>query len=162
MADFDASTYGERIANRGRLTHRPRRRGEPPSGIKKTIPQPPCGYTLRRPRRPLFVNGHGIARLQGDKKMKKKSARDISEKAAIDISEMMTVHEVSEYLHCHPSTIYRLLTTGRLPAWHLGRVWRFRRSDIDQLISRQSINDWVWLISSKANRQRRLGDSHGG
>ena len=45
---------------------------------------------------------------------------------------VLTVKELSNYLNVHPSTIYRLLKQGQLPAFRIGSDWRFNREDIDQ------------------------------
>jgi excisionase family DNA binding protein len=44
--------------------------------------------------------------------------------------EMLTVTETAVYLRVHPSTIYRLLKREALPAFKVGRDWRFDRSRI--------------------------------
>jgi excisionase family DNA binding protein len=46
--------------------------------------------------------------------------------------EVMTVGEVSAYLHVHPSTIYRLLKRHEIPAFHIGSDWRFNVGAIDR------------------------------
>jgi excisionase family DNA binding protein len=43
----------------------------------------------------------------------------------------MNVKELSDYLRVHPSTIYRLLKAGQLPAFRIGSDWRFILEDID-------------------------------
>lgn len=45
--------------------------------------------------------------------------------------KVMTVVEVSQYLHVHPSTIYRLLRKKEIPAFRVGSDWRFNRESID-------------------------------
>jgi excisionase family DNA binding protein len=50
----------------------------------------------------------------------------------------MTLPQVAEYLHCHPTTIYRLLQRRQIPAFHLGGDWRFRRTDVREWIAQQS------------------------
>jgi excisionase family DNA binding protein len=45
--------------------------------------------------------------------------------------KVMTVAEVAEYLHVHPSTIYRLLRKKEIPAFRVGSDWRFNRESID-------------------------------
>ena len=45
--------------------------------------------------------------------------------------KVMTVREVSAYLHVHPSTIYRLLKRHQIPAFHVGSDWRFNIETID-------------------------------
>lgn len=52
-------------------------------------------------------------------------------------SKIMTVKEVSDYLHVHPSTIYRLLKRGELPAFRVGSDWRFNTESIDEWRERQ-------------------------
>jgi excisionase family DNA binding protein len=46
--------------------------------------------------------------------------------------KIMTVSEVSAYLHVHPSTIYRLLRRHEIPAFHIGSDWRFNIEGIDR------------------------------
>jgi excisionase family DNA binding protein len=48
-----------------------------------------------------------------------------------DDDKVMTVTEVAEYLHVHPSTIYRLLRKREIPAFRVGSDWRFNRESID-------------------------------
>ena len=45
---------------------------------------------------------------------------------------MLTVEEVADYLHVHPSTIYRLLKRKELPAFKVGSDWRFNVEQIDR------------------------------
>ncbi len=47
-------------------------------------------------------------------------------------SKVMTVKELSGYLKVHPSTIYRQLRRGRLPAFKVGSDWRFNVESIDR------------------------------
>jgi excisionase family DNA binding protein len=51
----------------------------------------------------------------------------------------MTIPGVADYLHCHYSTIYRLLSKRAIPAFRFGRDWRSRRSDIDKWIENKSV-----------------------
>ena len=55
--------------------------------------------------------------------MKRKDAAEAE--AHMVPSKVMTVHEVSAYLHLHPTTIYRMLKRREIPAFRLGRDWRF-------------------------------------
>jgi excisionase family DNA binding protein len=43
----------------------------------------------------------------------------------------LTTEEVLGYLRINLRTIYRLIRTGKLPAFRVGRHWRFRKEDID-------------------------------
>ena len=49
-----------------------------------------------------------------------------------DVPSILTVRELSEYLKVHPSTIYRLLKTGQLPAFRVGSDWRFNVEEIER------------------------------
>jgi len=42
----------------------------------------------------------------------------------------MTMNDVAAYLQVPRITIYRLVAKGQLPAFKIGRVWRFHRSDV--------------------------------
>lgn len=53
-------------------------------------------------------------------------------------SELMTLAETCEYLKITPRTLYRYLQTRRLPAFKLGKEWRFVRSDLEQWIRDQT------------------------
>jgi excisionase family DNA binding protein len=50
----------------------------------------------------------------------------------IEDSKVMTVKELSGYLKVHPSTVYRQLKRGRLPAFKVGSDWRFNIESIDE------------------------------
>ena len=52
--------------------------------------------------------------------------------STIEMTPIMTVEDVAEYLQVHPSTIYRLLKRKRIPAFKLGSDWRFNRESIDR------------------------------
>jgi excisionase family DNA binding protein len=49
----------------------------------------------------------------------------------LESSRVMTVKELSDYLKVHPSTVYRQLKRGGLPAFKVGSDWRFNIESID-------------------------------
>jgi excisionase family DNA binding protein len=49
-------------------------------------------------------------------------------------SELMTVAETCRYLKITPRTLYRYLRSRQIPAFKLGKEWRFVRSDLEQWI----------------------------
>ena len=49
-----------------------------------------------------------------------------------DIAPVLTVRGLSNYLKVSPSTIYRLIKTGQLPAFRVGSDWRFNVEEIDR------------------------------
>jgi excisionase family DNA binding protein len=48
---------------------------------------------------------------------------------------LMTTQEVANYLHCSVSTVRRSLMSGQIPHYRLGKIVRFRRSDIDHWLA---------------------------
>ena len=48
---------------------------------------------------------------------------------------VLTVNELSDYLKVHPSTIYRLLKAGQLPAFRIGSDWRFNVEEIERWLA---------------------------
>jgi excisionase family DNA binding protein len=46
---------------------------------------------------------------------------------------VFTVQDLAPYLKVHPSTVYRLLKAGKLPAFRVGSAWRFNLEEIDSL-----------------------------
>jgi excisionase family DNA binding protein len=49
-----------------------------------------------------------------------------------DNRPVLTARDLSNYLRVHPSTVYRLLKSGQLPAFRVGSDWRFNREQIDR------------------------------
>ncbi|HHK0271239.1 TPA: helix-turn-helix domain-containing protein [Pseudomonas aeruginosa] len=50
-------------------------------------------------------------------------------------SEILTLEEVAAYLKAGKRTVYRLAQRGEIPAFKLGGMWRFRRSELDRWIA---------------------------
>lgn len=49
----------------------------------------------------------------------------------------MTLDEVAQYLHVHPSTVYRLLKNEHLPAFKMDRDWCFNLTSIDHWVEKE-------------------------
>jgi len=45
---------------------------------------------------------------------------------------------VSEMLHVHPSTIYKLTKSRKIPSFRIGSDWRFRMDVIERWMDEQS------------------------
>ena len=45
--------------------------------------------------------------------------------------KILTVVEVSDFLRLHPTTVYRLVRKGELPAFKIGGGWRISTKDLD-------------------------------
>jgi excisionase family DNA binding protein len=71
--------------------------------------------------------------------------------------EIMTPHQVAEYLQLHPDTVYRYIREGKLVASRLGRRYRIPKRNVDllllatsrvgparpRLFSREQVEEWV-------------------
>jgi excisionase family DNA binding protein len=54
---------------------------------------------------------------------------------------VLTLDELAEYLHVHPTTLYRLLKNHAIPAFRVGSEWRFNQESIDRWMKeRESAN----------------------
>lgn len=53
-------------------------------------------------------------------------------------SELLTAAETCRYLRITPRTLYRYIQDRHMPAFKLGKEWRFVRSDLDQWLRRRS------------------------
>lgn len=48
------------------------------------------------------------------------------------VGSLMTVGQLSEYLGIPTSTIYSLTMKATIPHYHIGKLLRFRKADIDE------------------------------
>jgi excisionase family DNA binding protein len=51
------------------------------------------------------------------------------------MQEVLTLQEAADFLRCSPDTVKRKARAGELPASKIGRVWRFRRADLDEWLA---------------------------
>ena len=51
--------------------------------------------------------------------------------------ELLTAAETCRYLKIAPRTLYRYIQDRRMPAFKLGKEWRFVRSDLERWIRRR-------------------------
>lgn len=57
------------------------------------------------------------------------------------MANVMTLEEVAAFLQVHPSTIYRLLKQGKIPAFKIGSDWRFNQESIERwMMEREATN----------------------
>ena len=53
-------------------------------------------------------------------------------------TEVLTIKEVAEYLKVNERTIYRLAASNDLPGFRVGNAWRFKRSDLEAWVLKQT------------------------
>ena len=63
-------------------------------------------------------------------KMSNQPHKDIPEHIVEDPEPLLTVPELAQFLRLEPQTIRALAREGKIPAFKIGRIWRFRRGDI--------------------------------
>ena len=50
---------------------------------------------------------------------------------------LLTIDEVADFLHINPMTVYAWVRDGKIPAFKIGKVWRFRKTEIDKWLKKQ-------------------------
>ncbi|MDF2591465.1 MAG: DNA-binding protein [Clostridia bacterium] len=50
--------------------------------------------------------------------------------------EVLTVSQVADYLQLSEMTTYKLVQEGKIPAFKIGRSWRVKKDDLEELIER--------------------------
>ena len=65
--------------------------------------------------------------------------------------KLMTVEQIAEYLQVDEYTIYAWARKGKMPAFKVGRFWRFRTEDIDK---------WLEEARNKDYRESNCKRSH--
>lgn len=56
-----------------------------------------------------------------------------------EMTQLMTLQEMADYLRVTKKTIYRLLRRGKIPATKVGHQWRFDKTAIDEWLQRDSV-----------------------
>jgi len=54
---------------------------------------------------------------------------------------LLTLPELAAYLHLDEKTVYKLVTTGKLPSVGGERSWQFRKHDVDLWLERELLGD---------------------
>jgi excisionase family DNA binding protein len=50
---------------------------------------------------------------------------------------LMALRDVARHLQVHPSTLYRLVKTGVVTGFKVGKQWRFAPEDLDRFLAGQ-------------------------
>jgi excisionase family DNA binding protein len=54
------------------------------------------------------------------------------------MEEIITTSEVATLLKVHVKTVYNLAAKGKIPGSRIGRIWRFNRSEVLELLSNKA------------------------
>ena len=52
--------------------------------------------------------------------------------------QTLTPNEISKILRIHPFTVTRLAREGKIPAFKVGGIWRFRKDQFEQWIEQHT------------------------
>jgi excisionase family DNA binding protein len=53
--------------------------------------------------------------------------------------KLLNIKEAAKYLNVHRLTVYRWVTKKKMPAFKVGRIWRFRKEKIDAWLEKKEI-----------------------
>ena len=53
--------------------------------------------------------------------------------------EILDINEVAKYIGIHKITLYRLIKAQKIPAFKIGRQWRFKKRLLDKWIEENMI-----------------------
>ena len=60
--------------------------------------------------------------------------------------EVLTAYEAMDYLGIGENTLYRLLKSGELGAFRIGRIWKIPRKELDKYIDKsveRNLKKWT-------------------
>ncbi len=52
----------------------------------------------------------------------------------LNMDKWLTLEQIAEYLQMSESSIYKMAQGGKIPAYKVGRQWRFKREEIDRWV----------------------------
>lgn len=55
------------------------------------------------------------------------------------MDKSISIQEAAEILSVHRVTVYRLIRSGKLPAFRVGRIWRIREKDLEKITERKGV-----------------------
>jgi len=68
------------------------------------------------------------------------------------MSEVLNLEETCDYLRLAKSTIYKYVRVGEIPAFKVGRVWRFKREMLDQWMRSQTESQTSAIIGRRKRK----------
>lgn len=54
--------------------------------------------------------------------------------------QLLSVRDICEYFGTGRDTIYKWINTGGLPAYRLGRLWKFKKKEVDRWLNKSLVN----------------------
>jgi len=60
-----------------------------------------------------------------------------NKKSEFDMKKWLTLEQIADYLQMSTSSIYKMAQAGKIPAYKIGRQWRFKIEEIDKWVEEQ-------------------------
>jgi excisionase family DNA binding protein len=54
--------------------------------------------------------------------------------------QLLSVKDICDYFGTKRDTIYKWINKGGLPAYRLGRVWKFKKEEVDRWLNKTLVN----------------------
>ena len=54
----------------------------------------------------------------------------------LNMDKWLTLEQIAEYLQMSTSSIYKMAQAGKIPAYKVGRQWRFKIEEIDKWVEK--------------------------
>lgn len=54
----------------------------------------------------------------------------------LSMDKWLTLEQIAEYLQMSTSSIYKMAQKGKIPAYKVGRQWRFKKEEIDRWVEK--------------------------
>ena len=54
----------------------------------------------------------------------------------LNMDKWLTLEQIAEYLQMSTSSIYKMVQAGKIPAYKVGRQWRFKKKEIDRWVEK--------------------------
>ena len=77
--------------------------------------------------------GRGISSVGGEVKRMESVMEDRSAPAWPHADRWLSVDEIAAYLGIKRDTVYKWIAEKQMPAHRMGRLWKFRKEEVDEL-----------------------------
>ena len=77
---------------------------------------------------------------------------DKKKQEALAMDKWLTLEQIAEYLQMSTSSIYKMAQKGKIPAYKVGRQWRFKKEEIDKWIEEGKLRIDVVTLQKKNDK----------
>jgi excisionase family DNA binding protein len=62
-----------------------------------------------------------------------------NKQSELNMDKWLTLEQIAEYLQISTSSIYKMAQSAKIPAYKVGRQWRFKREEIDTWVEKRKV-----------------------